>query len=92
MCRWDKPEGGSRTADTAGAAGTAAGTARTAGTVGTGSSLSMKGISLSLMSLTALSIYEYNQLAMISQIKFKKILTKFLVIKVVMFRRGQQML
>ncbi len=46
MCRWDKPKGGSQTADTAG----------TAGTVGTGSSLSMKGISLSLMSLTALSI------------------------------------
>ncbi len=58
MCRWDKPEGGSRTAGTAGTA------------AGAGSSLSMKGISLSLMSLTALSIYEYNQLAMISLIKF----------------------
>jgi hypothetical protein len=74
MCRWDKPEGGSRTADTAGTAGTA-------GIVDTGSSLSMKGISLSLMSLTALSIYEYNQLAMISQIQFTKILTKFPVLK-----------
>ncbi len=83
MCRWDKPEEGSRTAGTAGTVGTAAGTA-----AGTGSSLSMKGISLSLMSLTAFSIYEYNQLAMISQIKFTKILTKFPVIKVVMFRRG----
>jgi hypothetical protein len=80
MCRWDKPEGGSRAADTAGTA------------AGTGSSLSMKGISLSLMSLTAFSIYEYNQLAMISQIKFTKIFTKFPVIKVVMFRSGQQML
>ncbi len=67
MCRWDKPEGGSWTADTAG----------TAGTVGTGSSLSMKGISLSLMSLTALSIYEYNQLVT----RLGKVSLKFNVFK-----------